>query len=81
LTALAVAIALTLREDVEPGWFGPDFIAPGAKLPEAKLGEEPPSAPVVHVSREWITVRAKRVASAEEAISGPDLVVEGPFEQ
>ncbi len=41
------------------------------------MGEEPPSAPVVHVSREWITVRAKRVASAEEAISGPDLVVEG----
>jgi biopolymer transport protein ExbD len=78
---LAVAIAITLREDVGLRWFGPDFVAPGADLPEARLGETPPSAPVIHVSREWITVRAKRVASAEEAISDRDSVVEGLIEE
>jgi biopolymer transport protein ExbD len=81
LAALAVAIAITLREDVGLRWFGPDFIAPGAELPEAKLGERPPAAPVIHVSNEWVKVRAKRVASADEAISDPDLVVDGLFEE
>ncbi|MGD8719160.1 MAG: hypothetical protein PVH29_10110 [Candidatus Zixiibacteriota bacterium] len=41
------------------------------------MGEKPPAAPVVHVSREWITVRAKRVASAEEAIADEDLIIDG----
>jgi hypothetical protein len=75
--AVAFAIAVTLREDVGLRWFGPDFIAPGARLPEARMGEKPPAAPVVHVSREWITVRAKRVASAEEAIADEDLIIDG----
>jgi biopolymer transport protein ExbD len=79
LAALAAAMGVTFREDAEPGWFGPDFIAPGAKLPKAKLGEKPPSAPVVHVSKEWIEVRAKRVASADEAIAEPDLIIEGLY--
>jgi biopolymer transport protein ExbD len=77
--AVAFAIAVTLREDVGLRWFGPDFIAPGARLPEARMGEKPPAAPVVHISREWITVRAKRVASAEEAFSCEDLIIEGLY--
>ncbi len=77
---MAVAIALTFREDVELGWFGPDFIAPGAELPEAVLGAKPPSAPVIHVSSKWIKSRGKRVGSAAEAISDPDLVVDGLYE-
>ena len=78
---MAVAIALTFREDAEPGWFGPDFIAPGAKLPEAKLGERPPSAPVIHVSNKWVKVRGKRVAKADEVIRDPDFVVDGLYKE
>jgi biopolymer transport protein ExbD len=43
------------------------------------MGEKPPAAPVIHVSREWITVRAKRVASAEVAIADEDLIIDGLY--
>lgn len=45
------------------------------------MGERPPSAPVIHVSKKWIKARGKRVASADEAVSDPDLVVDGLFEE
>jgi biopolymer transport protein ExbD len=79
-TALALAIALTLREDVGLRWFGPDFIAPGAKLPEATLGVEPPAAPAIYVNSKWIISRGERVAKADEVTRDPDLVADGLYE-
>jgi biopolymer transport protein ExbD len=72
---------MTLRKRVEPTWYGADFIAPGAKLPEAVLGTKPPSAPVIHVSSRWVKSRGKRVAKAREIIADPDYVVDGLYEE
>ncbi|MEE9458025.1 MAG: hypothetical protein V3W11_12840, partial [bacterium] len=81
ILALAVAVGVTFRKSVESAWYGVDFIAPGAKLPEAVLGTKPPSAPVIHVSSRWVKSRGKRVAKAREIIADPDYVVDGLYEE
>jgi biopolymer transport protein ExbD len=78
--AVAVAIAVTLREDVGLRWFGPDFVAPGADLPEARLGETPPAAPVIYINNKWIISRGERVAEVSEVTRDPDLVADGLYE-
>ncbi|MGD8719159.1 MAG: hypothetical protein PVH29_10105 [Candidatus Zixiibacteriota bacterium] len=85
--AVALAIAVTFREydwvldGMAPGWRGPDFIAPGAKLPEADFEGWVPPDPVIHVSEKWVKVSGKRVVSADEVISDPDYVIESLHEE
>lgn len=56
-------------------------IAPDLKLPEARVDNKPTRSVIVAVTNRAIVVEGKRVATTEEALKDPDLVIDGLYEE
>jgi biopolymer transport protein ExbD len=56
-------------------------VAPDLTLPEARIDNQPVESVIVAVTNKSIVIEGKEVASAEEALADPDLVIDGLYEE
>jgi biopolymer transport protein ExbD len=54
-------------------------VAPDLTLPEARVDNQPAESVIVAVTNKSIVIEGKEVASAEEALSDPDMVIDGLY--
>jgi biopolymer transport protein ExbD len=56
-------------------------VAPDLNLPEARVDNQPLESVIVAVTNKSIVIEGKEVATAEEALADPDLVIDGLYEE
>ncbi len=56
-------------------------VAPDLTLPSARVDNVPIESVIVAVTNKSIVIEGKKVATAEEALADPDLVIDGLFEE
>jgi biopolymer transport protein ExbD len=56
-------------------------VAPDLTLPEARVENQPVESVIIAVTNKSIVIEGKEVATAEETLADPDLVIDGLYEE
>lgn len=56
-------------------------VAPDLMLPEARVENQPVESVIVAVTNKSVVIEGRAVATAEEALTDPDMVIDGLYEE